>query len=50
MLVFLRLPEDDLKEIEICRSINGICVKVCILIRVRWLVLSIKRSLFVFSV
>jgi len=38
----VRLPEDDLKKIEIFRSISGLYAEVCMLIRVRFSVLSIE--------
>ena len=37
-----RLPEDDLKKFETCWSLSGLYVKVHFLIRVHFLVLSIK--------
>jgi len=38
----VRLPEDDLKKMELCQSISELYVKVYILILVHLLVLSIK--------
>jgi len=55
-LFFVRLPEDDLKEIETCRGINGMYVKVyiflylcigwCCLLNVLWLFAVFKGKLY----
>jgi len=37
-----RIPEDDLKKVEICWSLSGLYVEVYILILVHLFVLSIK--------
>jgi len=42
MLVLWKLPEDDLKNIEKFRSLSGLYMKVCVLIRVCLLILSIN--------
>lgn len=39
-----KLAEDDLKQIKICRSFSGLCVKVYNLILVHVFVLLIKKS------
>jgi hypothetical protein len=38
----VRLPEDDLKKIETCRSISELYVKLCILVLVRVLVVTVR--------
>jgi hypothetical protein len=38
----VRLPEEDLKKIETCRNIIGLCVKLCILLPVRMLVVTVR--------
>jgi len=42
MLVWCKLPVDDLKKIEYAQSLNGLYVEVCILTAVHMLVLTIK--------
>jgi len=38
----IRIPEDDQKKIETCQIISGLYVKLCILMLVRLLALSIS--------
>ena len=44
----VNFPKDNAKEVEICRSISGLYVKLCIVILVRLLTLSIKLPSCVF--
>ena len=44
----VNFPEDDVKEVETCRSISGLYVRVYIVILVRLLALSIKLPSCVF--
>lgn len=39
---YIKLPDDDLKKIQTCRSVSGSYVEVCTLIHVCLLVLPIK--------
>jgi hypothetical protein len=43
-LFYVRLPDDDLKKIEICRRIGALYVEVCILILVHLLLLSVLKN------
>ena len=46
MLLQCKLPEDDLRKIEVFLILRGLCVIVCILIRVHLSVLSIELFIY----